>query len=468
MDISRLYALPCFDVRDFGAAPDTLCTEQVQAAIDACHAAGGGAVYFSGGVYLCGTLYLKSHVYLRVDADAVLLASGDISHYGLDTHYNRYVNEPHMDRCFLFAEDCEDIGLLGDGQINGNGGAFHHDTDRWAPRPMMVRFLRCRDITLHGLHLCDPAAWSTAFLDCDNIDVTHVTVRSLVNLNGDGFDFDNCTHVRVLSCVLFCSDDAICVQSNDRSRTARDIVISRCHISSYCAGIRIGMKSVGDIEDVTVQDCTMDNVWREGIKLESSEGGAIRNITVRRIVMRDVRRPLYFLANNLICTVGVTQMPAIGKIENVSVSDLTITDSVMMENDYFIDWLQTRGNQGTPQFGGIRIDTHENHPMENISLERITYRALGGIRIEDLPREYPKVLDALTDPSGPSSSNYGPGWSRASHMDIRNVRNLTLRDITLSKLYADTRPEVLTEGCTLTSGSGWMLGDTVYAEKFLR
>lgn len=55
-----------FDPRDFGARPDgqTICTEGIQKAIDACHAAGGGRVYLTNGCFLSGTLRFKDNVIL--------------------------------------------------------------------------------------------------------------------------------------------------------------------------------------------------------------------------------------------------------------------------------------------------------------------------------------------------------------------------------------------------------------------
>ncbi|HWH68788.1 MAG TPA: glycosyl hydrolase family 28-related protein, partial [Candidatus Sulfotelmatobacter sp.] len=56
--------LRLFDVKAQGATGDgqTLDTAAINRTIEACHAAGGGVVYFSPGVYLSGTVVLKSNV----------------------------------------------------------------------------------------------------------------------------------------------------------------------------------------------------------------------------------------------------------------------------------------------------------------------------------------------------------------------------------------------------------------------
>lgn len=129
-----------YDVRSFGAEGNgsTKDTTAIQQAIDTCHLAGGGTVVLKCGQFVSGSLYLKSNVLLEIDISAVLMASGDIADYGEDTHHNRYRNEKALDRCFLYAEDADNIGIIGLGQIDGNGEAFPNEGSIY--RPMLLRF----------------------------------------------------------------------------------------------------------------------------------------------------------------------------------------------------------------------------------------------------------------------------------------------------------------------------------------
>lgn len=66
-----------FNVKDYGASGDGehLETDAINAAINACVAAGGGTVNVPPGKYLTGTVVLKSHVALQLEAGATLLGS---------------------------------------------------------------------------------------------------------------------------------------------------------------------------------------------------------------------------------------------------------------------------------------------------------------------------------------------------------------------------------------------------------
>lgn len=254
----------CFDPRSYGAVADghSKDTAAVQAAIDAA-AAQGGTVRLAGGTFVCGTLYLKSNVALEITNSATLLASPDIADYGTDTHHNRYRNEPELDRCFLFAQDAENVTICGSGVIDGNAAAFPNAGSIY--RPMLLRVLRCRNVRVQNLRLLNAAAWATAFLDSDFIWATDLHIENHRNYNGDGLDFDSCRHVWVRGCYIDGTDDNLCLQSS--GLPVQDVHISDCAFTSVCVGIRIGLKSIGEISGVVISNCTMRNIWREGIRI---------------------------------------------------------------------------------------------------------------------------------------------------------------------------------------------------------
>lgn len=429
-------------VVDYGAVGDgkTINTSAIQKAVDECSRAGGGTVLIEGGVFLCGTLFLKSNVSLKIDISAVLKASGDIRDYSPNTHHNRYRNEEALDRCFIYAEDQENLQITGNGKIDGNSEAFPNEGSIY--RPMLLRFLRCRSIHIEDIRLHNAAAWTTAFLDSSYIWVSRVHIHNEKRYNGDGLDFDGCAHVFVEGCSITGTDDNLCLQSSSKKYPVKDIHISNCEFTSLCAGIRIGLKSIGEIRNVVISNCTMDKVWREGIKIECTEGGNICDIAISNITMRDVTRPIFMILNNRFKTddygssVELEEMPEIGTMENITITNLTATDSEEMKKVHY----RFRDDiMGEPRFNGIRIDAEEHYPIRGITMQNIRYRSIGGVKKTDIPEDYPKVLDQLLQPGEETSENYYPDWSRAAFMDIRNVQELFLDNVQLSSVEQDER-----------------------------
>ncbi len=308
---------------------------------------------------------------------------------------------------------------------------------------MMIRFLRCSNIALHDIRLCESAAWTTAFLDSSDISISRVSVRSVTNLNGDGFDFDGSHGIRVSDCTLNCSDDAICFQSGDYP--TYDALVENCRISSLCCGVRVGMKSLSDIHDITVRNCVFDEVWREGLKIESTEGADIYDVTMSDCTMHDVRRPFWFLLNNDSVSIGSGVRP-FGSLHDVTVSDINITCDEKMKQVQSYEFMGNICPMGFIGFDGSRIDASDKKKIENITFRNIDYTVYGAYHGDPpSPKTYPPVLDLYAGENGESSSNYSPVYSRAVFFDIRNTQNLVMDNITYRCLNSDVRPENIIE-----------------------
>lgn len=310
--------------------------------------------------------------------------------------------------------------------------------------------LCCRNVHVENLRLYDAAAWTTAFLDSEYIWVHGIGIKNDKRYNGDGLDFDGSAHVFIADCYVRGTDDNFCLQSSSKDYPVHDFHITNCEFSGVCAGIRIGLKSIGDIYDVTISNCTLNRVWREGIKLECTEGGSITDISINNIVMRDVTRPIFAVLNNRFelddygTSVELDHMPEIGTMARISISNITATDSEEMAN---VHRKFTDDVMGEPRFAGIRFDAADGHPIEDVLIDGLRYTFIGGVKLADIPHEYPRLVDKLVEPNVKSSENYWPDWSRIAFMDLRNVHGLDLNRIRLHSLRPDERPAELTEGC---------------------
>jgi len=418
-----------YDIRRFGAVGDghTLNTGAIQSAIDACSADGGGTVSVAQGRYVTGTIYLKSYVHLRVGAGATLLGSTDIADYATDTHKQMYRGEPHMDRCLIFAQDAEGIGIGGAGTIDGQGDRknFPNDGDPQGNRPMMIRFLNCSNIRVRDVTLVRPASWTSAWLYCSDIVVDGVRIHSRVNGNGDGLDFDGCTDVRVSNGSFDTSDDSICLQTSRPDRPCRDIVITNCTFCSKWAGIRIGLLSRANFENVAVSNCVFRDIDDSGLKIQMCEGAEMKRMVFSDLVMENVPRPVFItLGRQRACVEAPRETPPVGALHDMVFSSILVDSTACGKDSAFI-------------FTGL-----PGHPIENITLSNIAMTVAGGGTGEDAAAK-------LAELDRGSIGNHWPEYAclgatvPAHGFYVRHVRGLLMDQVSVRTLVPDQRPRVV-------------------------
>lgn len=422
---SHLFATD-FNVIDFGAKADgvTKDTKAVQAAIDACTKNGGGNVIIPAGkTVVIGTIYLKDFVTLYIENGGKLLGSPNIEDYTTDTHKNMYKNEPHMDRCLIFAKDAKSFAIKGEGTIDGNGYTKNF-TKKKGGRPMMIRFLRCQDIYIESVSLINPAAWTSAWLYCDEIVVEGIKIVSRVNGNGDGLDFDGCTNVRVSNSSFDTSDDSICLQTSHPDYPCKDIVVTNCVFTSKWAGLRIGLSSRGDFESVTVSNCTFHDIQDSGLKIQMNEGGEMKNMTFSNLVMKNVPRPVFMTFCQQRAGVDAPkEMLPMKSMHGFIFSDFIIDNRELDKNSAFF------------------ITGMPNHHIEDIQLNNIQMTVSGGGTKEDankIIKEY--TLETLGD-WWPEF--YLVGTLPAYGIYARHVNGLFINNVNINTVSSDARSPIV-------------------------
>jgi polygalacturonase len=418
-----------YDIRAFGAVGDgrTVNTREIQSAIDACHGDGGGTVVVAQGRYVTGTIRLKSHVTIRVDSGAVLLASTDVKDYAGDTHKQMYRGERHMDRCLIFARDAHGIGITGQGTIDGQGQheSFATGDDPTGHRPMLIRLVGCSNIRMHDIELVRPASWTSAWLYCSDIAVRDIRIHSRANSNGDGLDFDGCTDVRVSSCSFDTSDDSICLQTSRPDRPCRDIVISNCTFCSKWAGVRIGLLSRGDFENIAISNCVFRDIDDSGLKIQMCEGAEMRRLVFSNLVMVGVPRPVFAtFCQQRACDdapEGVAPMGAMGD---------------MMFSNILVDATGC-GKDAALIFTGL-----PNHAIENVTLSNIRMRVDGGGSHQDAHAELNELTVEALGGHWPEYTCLGQTVP-AHGLYARHVRGLVMDQLHFAAAVADERSDVV-------------------------
>lgn len=299
--------------------PYKVHTQIIQQQIDACSAAGGGRVILQEGQYTSGTLILRTGVTLHLEKGATILAGDNI------TDYLRKEDEA---TALIFADHAQNIALTGQGTIDGNGKAFRRPRQNipdWVtakkpfgtwipgfetdtkPRPMaLVLLADCRNVRMENIRVQDATRWTIHLLACTDVLVRNVVIRNPPEVpNGDGFDFDSCSHVLIEDCDIKTPDDAICLKTTRTwglERPCRNITVRRCRLRTTCHGFCIGHETQDDFEDIHVSDLQIGPLAGypvlTGIGLGIIDGAAIRRIHLSNIEMTDVVAPLHIRLSN--------------------------------------------------------------------------------------------------------------------------------------------------------------------------
>lgn len=432
-----------YNVLDFGAKGDgtTKDTQAVQKAIDTCSSKGGGRVIIpSGKTVMIGTIYLKDYVTLYIENGATLLGSPDIADYTKDTHKNMYKNEPHMDRCLIFAKDVKSIAIQGYGTIDGNGYTKNFNRKKGG-RPMLMRLINSEFIHIHNVTIKNPAAWTSAWLYCNEITVSGIKIHSRVNGNGDGLDFDGCTNVRVSNCSFDTSDDSICLQASRQDKPCKNIVVTNCVFTSKWAGMRIGLLSRGDFEAVTVSNCTFHNIKDSGLKIQMNEGGRMKGMVFSNLTMTNVPRPIFMtFAQQKACVDAPEEMYPMKSMSNFIFQNMIVDNSELDKNS------------------AIFITGMPENYIENIQLKNIQMTVAGGgtkaDALKDNHKEY--TLDVL---KGWWPEFHLVGTLPASGVYLRHVKNVVLNDVQLFTTSEDKRPPlVLKDAININTSSFYLNG----------
>jgi polygalacturonase len=408
--VPAIAAEQLYDVRDYGAKADgiTLCTMSIQKAIDACSKSGGGTVYLPPGTFLSGTIYLKSGVTLRLDPACTLLGSKDLKDYPPTVQAFRSYTDNYTDKSLIYAEKAERIAITGGGTIDGQGASFKGP---YKVRPYMMRIIQCRSVTVKDVILRNSPMWVQHYLACDDVRVTGVTVRSVVNHNNDGINIDSCHRFIVSNCNIESGDDAIVLKSTS-ARLCRDVAVSNCVLSTRCNALKMGTESNGGFQNVTITGCAIYNTRLAGIALEIVDGGTMDRVVISNITMDKIGAPIFLrLGNRARPFKKDMEIPGMGIMRNVTISNVEAT-----------------GANPT----GCAIAGLPGAAIENVTLSNIRLSFEGGGTNTDAARPIPEEPTAYPE--------YGMfGKLPAYGFYCRHVKGLKLLNVQLQWAKPDQR-----------------------------
>jgi polygalacturonase len=284
-------------------------TRRIQEAIDRCPVGHSVELKASkaNNIFLSGPLFLKPGITLLVDAGTALFASRNPRDYDLAPGGCGVVNEKANGcRPFLTAENAPGSGIMGDGVIDGRGGAKLPGSDEtwWdlaktakiydkrqsVPRLLVVR--KSNDFMLYRITLRNSPNFHVGVEQTDGFTAWGVKILTPKTArNTDGIDPSSSTNVTITHCFIATGDDNVAIKSGSAG-PASHITIAHNHFYSG-HGMSIGSGTNGGVSAVRVYDLSIDGA-DNGIRIKSdrSRGGLVQDVRYENVVMRNVTNPI--------------------------------------------------------------------------------------------------------------------------------------------------------------------------------
>ncbi len=315
-----------FNVIKYGANPDgkTLCSKQVQCAIDACEENGGGIVFFPKGEYVLSTVFLKSTVHIKFEDGAVILGSLNFYDYNPDekVDYPLYQDASHsFFHCSMFVgENCFDISISGNAVIDMRSVWDEDNVRNIVHRgAKCVALKNCKNVSLCDFTVNNATDLAVYFAGCKNVDIARLKMRVYI----DGISPDNCENVKISDCDIETGDDGIVFKSSytlNKLGICKNITVKNCRVKSRCNALKFGTETNGGFENILIDGVDIKETRITGLSIESVDGAKIKNITVKNVRMTNVNAPIFIhVGKRMRGPKGLS----IGSIENVLLENVS-------------------------------------------------------------------------------------------------------------------------------------------------
>lgn len=293
----------------------------IQRCIDKCSENGGGCVVVTKGEWESGAIHLRSNIHLKFEKGAVVTFSDNVSDY-LPVVFTRWEGmECYNYSPLIYANNCENIAITGEGILNGNGGSWwdwkHKQqkaaeklcyaeslgisvkyrvfgTEEDALRPSFIQPINCKNILIEGVSLIDGPQWTIHPVYCENVIIRNVKIQTKGH-NTDGLNPDSCKNILVEDSFFNTGDDCVAINSGMNedgwrvNKICENIVIRNCVMTGGHGGVVIGSAVSGGVRNVYAHDCKISKT-NQGIRMKSmrGRGGFVTDVWFDNIEINDV------------------------------------------------------------------------------------------------------------------------------------------------------------------------------------
>ncbi|MEX0654637.1 MAG: glycosyl hydrolase family 28 protein [Phycisphaeraceae bacterium] len=382
-------------VVDLSGATPQQRTAQLQQAMDACAAAGGGTVVVPPGRHEVGTIRLRSHVHLHLQAGATLLASDEPAIFPVLEMMTEGNGEL---TALVLADDVVNVTITGPGAIAGRGvGAMSwHDAKKLPLRPTMMLLRNCRDVHLAGFAIRDAMFWTLHLLRCKRVRISDVHIDNHWP-NSDGIDPDGCEDVIITGCDITAGDDCICLKST-RGDTCQNILVSNCLLSTSCAALKLGTESEGLIRQVCMSRCIVRRA-AVAVAIYLKDRGSYEDVFIGdTMIASDGDFPII---------VDVTPRdytdPQVGSIRRITLTNLHVVGS-----------------------GRLHLEGLEDQPIEGLTLRNIDWHVTES-------RDFTSVTKPVGGARGRRDANRASLANEPYHLIASCINNLRVENLVIQR-----------------------------------
>jgi len=286
-----------------------LDTDRIQQALDQCAAGHAVELKADGGkqIFLSGPLTLRSGVTLVIDAETSLVASIDPRLYDIAPGSCGILGERGRGcKPLLSGNDISAGGIMGDGSIDGRGGAevlgtnvtwwqLAHEAkvlDKYQQVPGLIELSRVHDFTLYRITLLDSPAHHVVVHDSDGFTAWGVKIMTPETArNTDGINPVSSTNVTITHCYIHAGDDNVAISSRPGAPASHISILDDHFYAGH--GMSIGSGTGGGVSHVLVRNLTIEGATN-GLRIKSdpSRGGTVQDIRYENVCIRDVTNPI--------------------------------------------------------------------------------------------------------------------------------------------------------------------------------
>lgn len=434
----------------------TLCTAQLQQAINRIAKRGWGTLVLTPGMYLSGSIFLKTGVTLKLEKGAMLLGSPNPYQY-MKANVNASDKDTRHDNscmALVMAENAHDCSIENEGVIDGNGlavalnadslhhtGEFvdaHYNVRRQRTsevmRPKLFFFSNCKNVRVEGGEYRSSANWDLSFDLCSNVVLKELKVLNRAYWNNDGIDITDCQHVTITGCKINSADDGICLKSyHAESQGNLDVKIDDCDIISSASAVKFGTGSWGGFRDIEIGNIRVKDTYRSAIAIESVDGAIINNVYVHDIHAVNT-------GNAIFIRLGQRVGDRKGSIDNVTIKNLKCQVPFGKPDEAYdlrgpdIDVIHNPIPSSITGIPGNRIG---RVTLENIEIEYPGRATKGQAyiplwRVQDVPEQVKKY---------PEFSMFGelPAYG----FYLRHIDNIIFKNVRMKLKDSDYRPAIV-------------------------